>query len=97
MEDRIEGLRSDSQPLPIKLQKFLELADSACSSYKQGLLEEKREYLETLTSNREMDGGNLIIKLNLPFDLVANRPQVSSGAPQRFKPRSLDAIRSLRF
>lgn len=65
------------------LAKFLERADSACSAYKGGTVEEKRDLLDALTSNRTIYGKLPVIMLSLPFRAVAERQKCADGAPRR--------------
>jgi len=66
-----------------ELAKFLERADTACLAYKSGLINEKRELLDALTSNRVVDRKNPTIMLSLPFRMVADRPKFEDGCPRR--------------
>src|SRR5262245_51282914 len=60
--------------------------------YKNTLPEEKRDLLKVLTSNRYVEGKNVVVKLNLPFNEVANRFQDENGAPQWDIPRTWDRL-----
>ena|SRR5262245_35443196 len=60
--------------------------------YTTGIPEEKRDLLKIVTSNREVDGKNLLLKLSLPFLEVANRFQNTKGAPNRDIPRTWDQL-----
>jgi len=87
--DQIEG---PPQRLPELLSSFLELAGDAYVSYELGLPDEKRELLGLVTSNRHVDGKNLVISLAEPFHQVANRFQNPNGSPFRGVPRTLDKL-----
>jgi len=64
-----------------KLRKFFELAKSLIQSYENGILEEKRELLEIVTSNLAVNGKNLMVSMRLPFSELSNRYSLtSSGA-----------------
>jgi hypothetical protein len=63
------------------LAKFIERADTACLAYKAGTVEEKRDLLDTVTSNRLIDGKTPVIVLSLPFRAIAERPKSVDGAP----------------
>jgi hypothetical protein len=71
---------------------FLERADSAYLAYKLGLVEEKRDLLDTVTSNRMVSGKTPEIMLALPFDEIANRFERTSGGPSRSIPRTWNAL-----
>jgi len=66
-----------------ELAKFLERADGACLAYKIGTVEEKRDLLDALTSNRIIDRKTPTIMLSLPFRAIADRPKSADGSPRR--------------
>lgn len=66
-----------------KAKQFFELARSLIKSYEKGILEEKRDLLETATSNLETEGKKLIISMRSPFLELKNRWNVHYGAPSR--------------
>ena len=74
------------------ISKYLELAASALLSYDSAFPHEKRDLLRSLTSNLEVVGKNVVVKLLFPFDEVANRNKFTYSAPQRDVPRTWDAI-----
>jgi len=83
IEQKLVRLESNSGDVPDQLEKFLELAESAYLSYKKGIPAEKRDLLKTVTSNRFVDRKNVSIKLFLPFEMVANRPDFTDGRLHR--------------
>ena len=92
VEENMANLRADTKPLPDRALEFLELAGSVWLSYQMGITEERRDLLKTVTSNREVDGKNVVVKLSNPFFEVANRPPVTTGDPQRDIPRIWDTL-----
>jgi site-specific DNA recombinase len=92
LEQTMNQLKTGVLSIPDRLTEFLELAGSAYLSYKTGFTEEKRDLLKILTSNREVDGKNVELRLAIPFEEVANRYKHSSGVPYRDTPRTLDAL-----
>lgn len=66
-----------------ELLNFLERADGAYLAYKHGLPEERRDLLESVTSNRLVSGKTPEIMLRSPFDEIANRVENSHGAQDR--------------
>ena len=44
---------------------------------------EKRERVDSLTSNRVLNGKLPEITPSYPFDLIANRAEIADGSPQR--------------
>jgi site-specific DNA recombinase len=71
-----------------ELEQFLERAGGAYSAYKIGNLEERRELVDSLTSNRLLRGKTLEISLAFPLEEVANRDKESRGGPRRAGPRT---------
>ena len=67
--------------LPDRVASFLELATSAYLTYETASAERKRELVETVTSNREVEGKNAYVMLKSEFEELANRPKISSGSP----------------
>jgi site-specific DNA recombinase len=65
------------------VQFFLERADCAYLAYKRGLLEEKRDLLQSITSNRLVSGKLPEIMLKPAFQEIASRFDCSHGAPRR--------------
>jgi site-specific DNA recombinase len=65
------------------LLNFLERADGAYFAYKLGLPEEKRDLLESVTSNRLVSGKLPEIMLKPAFQEVADRFNCSDGGPGR--------------
>ncbi len=72
-----------------KAEKFLELANSAYLSYQSASFQNKRDLVKTVTSNFFVKGKTVAIKLNLPFEVVANRRSEPGGGAQRVSHRTL--------
>jgi len=93
LEDRLSALQEGREPpLADRLQNFLELAESLYSSYKAGVDEEKRDLIETATSNRAVERRKVEITLKEPFRLIAERAPVTNRVQRRDRPRILDAL-----
>lgn len=93
LEDRLAGLEEGrEQPLADRLKDFLELAESLYSSYKAGIAEEKRDLIETTTSNRMVERKSVEIQLKEPFRLIAERAPVTNGVRRRDRARILDQL-----
>ena len=92
LEESLAELTGGTKSLPDRLAEFLELAGSAYLTYKMGLLEEKRDLLKIVTSNRKVDGKNMELMLYLPFSEIANRFQNANGGPYRDVPRTWDTL-----
>jgi site-specific DNA recombinase len=65
-----------------ELNKFLELVKSVCLSYETGDEEQKREMAQITVSNFYAEGKTVLIKLNLPFQIIAERPKFPAGSPR---------------
>lgn len=70
------GRRNPAQ----ELSDYLERADSAYLAYKQALPSEKRDLVDTLTSNRMVGGKNVVVMLSLPFSEIAKRAECQDGS-----------------
>ncbi len=68
-----------------ELAHFLERASGAYSAYKVGKFEEKRELVDTISSNRLLMGKSIEISLALPFHEVANRFEDARGWGARIR------------
>jgi hypothetical protein len=66
-----------------ELAEILERANTACLAYETSVVPEKREMVDSLTSNRLLSGKSLEISLTSPFDLIATRSKVLDGSPHR--------------
>jgi len=66
-----------------ELMEILERADTAYSAYKIGIVPEKREMVDSITSNRMLAGKSVEISLSSPFDLIGNRYKSTDGRPRR--------------
>jgi site-specific DNA recombinase len=92
LEQRLAEWRTGKYKPADELASFLERADGAYLAYKLGLPEEKRDLLDSLTSNRVVSGKTPEIILALPFSEVANRFECSDGGPRRNIPRTWKAL-----
>jgi site-specific DNA recombinase len=84
--EALAGWESGSRNAADELLEILERADTAYSAYKAGIVPEKREMVDSLTSNRLLNGKSLELSLNSPFDLIANRTIKQDGSPRRDTP-----------
>lgn len=79
LEERLRNLRANDVSVPDQVDEILELAKTACTCYKLGTKDEKRDLLQTLTSNRAVNRRNVSIELKKPFRMIAERPPISDG------------------
>ncbi|MBI1912111.1 MAG: recombinase family protein [Deltaproteobacteria bacterium] len=89
LEDKIAGLKTPvTGSVPDEVRKFLELTKSAYVSFKMGTVEQKRDLLKILTSNRYIEGKNVELQLKNPFVTVAEAQKNQNGGPYRIRPRT---------
>ena len=81
LEEKLAELKAGGATILNRLSQFLERARSAYSLYKRSLEEEKRDLVESITSNRRVGGKKLDLTLSLPFLDVAKRPKSTNGGP----------------
>ena len=82
-----------SQSVVDRVSKFLELAKTAYSSYIRAIPLEKRELLESVTSNRWVERKNVELELPFALEALANWRSFTCGDPKRGTPRTFDAQR----
>jgi site-specific DNA recombinase len=83
MAESLASWESGKRSAADELLEILERADTAYSAYTIGIVPEKRELVDSLTSNRLLDGKSLEISLNSPFDLIGSRLKTRDGSPRR--------------
>ena len=65
------------------VEKIVELAKRPSMLYKSASLEKKRELVKTILSDVKVSGKNVEITLSVPFRIIADRQNITSGGPQR--------------
>jgi len=96
LEDQINGMKTtETGSVPEEVRKFLELTKSAYVSYKMGTVEQKRDLLKILTSNRYVEGKNVELQLKNPFVTVAEAQKFQNGGPYRIRPRTRKHLAAL--
>jgi site-specific DNA recombinase len=81
VETKLAELQEQTRSIPDKMEKFLEQAESVYVNYQMRLPEEKRNLLQNVTSNRFVQGKNVVIELHSPYRELANRSKISHGDP----------------
>lgn len=81
--ESLAGWGSGSRNVADELLEILERANTAYSAYKAGIMPEKREMVDSLTSNRILNGKLLEVTPSSPFDLIAARTKLADGSPRR--------------
>jgi len=92
VEENLARAQEKSQSLPNQLQEFLELSEGAYLQYQSGLAEQKRDLVKIISSNRQVDGKNVVITLDFPFNEVANRFKKANGGPYRDRVRTFNLL-----
>jgi site-specific DNA recombinase len=75
-----------------QIHEILELANKAYTSYKSADIEDKREMIESTSSNLQVFDKTVLIKLKSPFQIISNRYVVPNGGAQRRTDRTLSAL-----
>lgn len=88
LKNQLAEWQSGKRDATTELARILERADMAYLAYKSGSLEEKRDLLVSLTSNRLIDRKTPVITLSLPFQVIADRPELQDGGARRDMPRT---------
>ncbi len=82
--ETLSGWESGNRNVADELLEILERANTAYSAYKVGIMPEKREMVDSLTSNRVLNGKLLEITPSSPFDLIATRSKIADGTLIRY-------------
>jgi hypothetical protein len=91
-QDRLTECTTSPFIVADKLEYYLERAGNAYLTYQMGSIDEKRELVNILTSNREVDKKSVKIMLDFPFNLVAERLSVPGGSTSQGTPRTWDRV-----
>lgn len=91
---KLSTTAESAEELHRRFESFLELSNSAYLCFKSADAETKRDLVKTVTSNLTSNGKSVSIKLKIPFEIIANRPSLHSGAPQRDTRRTFSALLS---
>ena len=83
--DRADGVRQ-------RVEKYLELANSASECYKKALPEEKRQMVRILTSNLEVENESVFIQLKFPFSELLEISTPTSGGHLLAEPRTWNVM-----
>jgi site-specific DNA recombinase len=92
LRQNMADLESGQDDTLDRLEKFLELAQTASELYKIAIPEEKREFIKKLTSNLGIDREFVAVKLKNSARLIANRPPFPSGSPHEGIPRTWNRV-----
>jgi DNA invertase Pin-like site-specific DNA recombinase len=92
LKQKMRDLDAGTDTTLPNLEKYLELIQSAPNLHKMTLPLEKRALVKMLTSNLSVGPENPTITLQNEAQLIANRPKVLSGSPNRGVPRTWNAL-----
>ena len=79
LHERIKHWEGGNATVSEVISEILERAFNAYLAYKLGTAAEKRDLVDSLTSNRIVQRKSLEISLLLPFRLIAKRHQLADG------------------
>lgn len=88
LHETIKRPRAEATEIERRVANYLELASSASLSYRRAEPTQKRQLVETTTSNLTVVGNEVVVELDSPFAELAQREGVLSCGPQRDRPRS---------
>jgi site-specific DNA recombinase len=94
IKEQFKTLDDNQDRATKRIERFLELANSAYTSYKLASYDEKRELVKIITSNSTINDKSLLFKLNLPFQILFERQKIRCGSPERSEDRTLLALLS---
>lgn len=89
IKEKLSLLDKSNEQILLRFESFLELANSAYLSYQSAKPEDRRELVEILTSNFTGFGKSVLVTLEKPFQIVAERPVFTAGSPHRETTRTL--------
>lgn len=92
LKQRTAELESGSNARLVRLEDYLELIQTAENLHKMALASEKRILVKWLTSNLAIGPNLATITLESTAQLIADRQQLSCGAPHRGVPRTWDTL-----
>jgi DNA invertase Pin-like site-specific DNA recombinase len=92
LQDQKAALDENPARIAEMVGEVFELAESVYLRYKLDSPEKKRLLLQRVTSNRWLQGKNVMFTLSLPFREIANREENSNGAPYRDNLRTVDEL-----
>lgn len=82
-EQNLSLWQTGKRSMADEIQEILERANNACLLYKSAEVPEKREVVDSVTSNRLLREKTLAITLRKPFETVAQRHFLVDGRPSR--------------
>ena len=94
IKEKLAQKNGDNAEVFNELNEFLELLKSVYLSYKSADVEERHEMVRIVFSNLSAEGKTVLVKLNTPFQVIADRPKFPAGSPPLATTRTLSALLS---
>lgn len=92
IEEEIDGINNQDDVFGIRVSEKLELLKSLYLSYNSATNEQKREMVEKISSNRIVDGKNVLLQLKSPFKELSEFMEMQCGGPYRAECRSMECL-----
>jgi hypothetical protein len=92
VKHRVDLMSQENGNSVERLGRMFELIRTAIFNYNIRIPAEKRDLIEIVSSNREVEGKTLAMTLSQPFQTIAERSPPSFGAPHEYSVRTLDAL-----
>jgi hypothetical protein len=95
LKQKLEDSEATAIEQESTIREKLELAMSALSLYRAADWPNRRNLVQTVTSNRYVRGKNLELVLSQPFGEIAKRVPVHCGGPQGSRTAAMDLLLAL--
>jgi site-specific DNA recombinase len=92
LEQRLAAAAQGKIKVVQRLQEFLAFASRVEAVYMSATRDEAKSLLKTVTSNRLVEGKNVMFILSEPFLTVANRRKIQCGGPESDIARTWDRV-----
>jgi hypothetical protein len=92
IKQRMRDLEAGNDEALTRLEKYLELVQTASNLQKMTLPQEKRTLVKKLTSNLALGPENVVITLTNAAQLIVKRSLILSGSPNRGVPRTWNSL-----
>ncbi len=97
LKEKLTNLSVSFDEAARRMDTFLELVNSAYLCYEIGKPEEKRDLVKMISSNFLANGKSVLIKLETPFKMIAERESITSGGARREAARTLKELHKKLF
>jgi site-specific DNA recombinase len=83
IQGTLNNFAANRVSVPEALEKFLELAGSAYSSYQEAITDQKRRMVKIVTSNLALRDKTIDFTYRIPFNMIGNREKTTDGGPTK--------------